>query len=274
MTPQKTNNKSVTTNKRLSVQISLTGLSFLISDVDSKKLQFYSEEKFENSRTPEELLLNLESSFVKHNELQTNFDEVVVIYATNIYSLVPLSLFDASKASEYLKFNSKILANDYIAHDIIENYEVAIVYVPFININNFLFDRFGSYQYFHGCSILLKHVLDTQKHSEGHKAYIHVLEDTFDHIILNNGKLLLCNSYSYKTPEDFIYYILFCFEQLKLNPDTAETLIIGLQSENDPLFKIAYKYIRNVSIYKNEVSPIKPGSDSEQMDKFLLLNSL
>ena len=62
---------------------------------------------------------------------------------------------------------------------------------------------------------------------------------------------LLYNSFEYSSKEDFIYYILFAAEQLELNPEKFELQLLGHISKDDPLFKIAYKYIRNVSLLEN-----------------------
>jgi len=274
MTQLKTNNDITISNNRLSVQVSLTGLSFLITDQESKELLFFAEEEFSTSRTPEELLIELEKAFSKYSSLQEKFDEIRVVYATNIYSIVPNALFDETKASDYLKFNSKLLESDYIAHDTIENYEMVVVYVPFININNYIFDRFGSFQYFHASSLLLKYVLDTEKNCQDDKVYIHAFRTTFDLVIMKSGTLQLCNTYTYNTPEDFIYYILFGFEQLGLNPEITETVLCGAISENDETYKVAYQFIRNISLKK----PVAPSGDigleDSAISTFILLNSL
>src|SRR5690606_25090688 len=136
-----------------------------------------------------------------------------VIYSTPIYSLVPASIFDETKASEYLKFNSKLLANDFMAHDILEDREIVVVYVPFMNINNFFFEKYGAFNYFHSTTVLLKTIFGAEKYSLP-KMYLHFQKNSFDCIVLKNGELQLCNTYSFKTPEDFIYYTLFCMEQL------------------------------------------------------------
>ena len=101
------NNTVQNSNKRLSVQLSLSGLSFLVTSSETKEVDFFLEKKYKKSINPEQLLLNLKSSFKQNKELNDTFNEVAIIFATSLYSLVPSALFDSSKASEYLKFNSK-----------------------------------------------------------------------------------------------------------------------------------------------------------------------
>lgn len=239
-------------NNRLSVQLSLSGLSFLVTDATTNEVVFFSEKEYKNSHSPEELLINLTSSFSDQLELQENFSDVTILYATTLYALVPTPLFDEKMASEYLKLNSKILANDFIAYDTLENNDITIVYIPYININNFLFERFGNFKYYHSTTLLLKYILNIEKHTIESKIYINIEKENFDIIIVKKGELLLCNTYEYKTPEDFIYYILFCLEQLKLNPDSITCVLSGIIDESDAYYNILFTYIRHISFINSE----------------------
>ena len=254
MTYQKNNNIQTDSksNNRMSVQFSLSGLSFLVKDATTNKVVHYSEKKYNHPNTPEELLIDLTSEFSHNSELQENFSEVIIIYATTLYALVPTPLFDEKMASEYLKLNSKILANDFIAYDTLENNDLTIVYIPYVNINNYLFERFGNFKYYHSTTLLLKYFLNIEKHSKHSKIYLNVGVEIFDVIIIKRGELLLCNTYSFKSPEDFIYYVLFCLEQLKFNPDTIECVLSGLIDDNDSNYNILYTYIRHISFINTE----------------------
>ena len=104
--------------------------------------------------------------------------------------------------------------------------------------------------------------------------FIHINSGHFEIIVIQNQKLLLFNSFYYNTPEDFIYYILFTAEQLNLNPENFPLELIGdIDAEND-YFKIAYKYIRNVSLI--DVEDLRWNnyfSEAENRKHFTLFNS-
>lgn len=242
---QKTNNIPNTTKLRLSVQVSLNGLSFLITDPESRKPVFFTEKMLGHSTTPEELLMEAEAVISSNDILNNPFAEVSVVYSTAIYSLVPSRFFDETKASEYLKFNSKILANDYMAHDIIEGQDIVVVYVPFMNINNFFFEKYGTFNYYHSVTVMLNAILEKEPDALP-KMYLHFQKNCFDCVVIKNGRLQLCNSYVYNTPEDFIYYTLFCMEQLDLNPENLRVFLCGEIEKDDNNYTIAYTYIRNL----------------------------
>jgi len=274
MTLLKTNKILTKSSYRLSVQVSLTGLSFLVLDLEKQETVFFSEKTFGGTRSPEEVLLEIQEIIDKTEVLQSNFLKVSVVFANNIYTVVPTTLFDESKLSEYLKFNSKMLANDYITFDSIDNHEMVVVYVPYVNITNYFFDRYGTFQYYHSASIFLKTILDSEKHTIVPKVYVHVQDNSFDCIVLRESSLQLCNTYSYRTPEDFIYYVLFCLEQLNLNPDKVIFYLCGDIAENDNIYNIVYKYIRNVKFVDMSTFAKIDITEKDNHRHFILKHSL
>lgn len=229
--------------QRLSVQISLNGLSFLITDENQNQILFENEEWF-YATTPFELLTELENLLNKLPKA-TSFEKVSVIYATPVYTVVPEVLFDERKASEYLKFNSKILVNDYISHDQLDVLNLVVVYVPLMNINNALFDKLGSFEYFHLATVLMDAFYKIHDKSET-RVFLHVRDSSLDCVVFKEDRLELCNSYPYASPEDFLYYLLFMMEQLKLNPDKIPISLCGEIQENDAIHELLYKYIRHI----------------------------
>ncbi len=225
----------------------MTGLSFLVSTQNLKEAVYFSEKKFTSQYTPQELQLEIKKEIEAHKVL-SRCDEVSIVYANTTYTLVPDALFDKNRLSEYLKFNSKILSGDYLAYDTLESQKLHVVYVPFINVNNYLFETFGDFQYYHAATVLVQYVLEKQPSTFATRAYVQVYKDHFDLVILKDGALVLCNSYTYKTPEDLAYYVLFALEQLSLKPDAIETKVLGAIEEEDANFAILYKYIRNIAV--------------------------
>ena len=93
---QKTNNTNTNQTNRLSVQVTLYGLSFLILSSDNT-CEFFIEKKFDKPRTPEELLEDLKVVFEKEPKLSQSFKQVNVVFGSPYYTLVPTTLFDKNK---------------------------------------------------------------------------------------------------------------------------------------------------------------------------------
>jgi len=267
-------NTSITdkTYKKLSIQVSLSGLSFCVFDTLTDKpivLQNIHFDSFQRSAKIEDLFATV---FKENPELHLHYDEIVIIHSNNLSTFVPTALFDKEFLGSYLQYNTKVFETDFFTFDELTNYEMNNVYIPYVNMNNFFIDQYGSFDYKHANSILVSKLLDVSKNNEERKMFVHVSDGHFEIVVLQNQKLHLYNSFDYKSPEDFIYYILFTAEQLQLNPENFKLEFIGKIEEGDVLYQIAYKYIRNISLF--DVSDFKNSlSEKENREHFILLQS-
>ena len=149
------------------------------------------------------------------------------------------------------------------------------VYVPWVNVNNFLFDTFGSFVYKHISTVLIEAVSTYDEATSGNQLFINVDKFQFQVLAVNQKKVLLSNTFDYTSKEDFIYYILFVVEQLKLDPEKVLVYLSGQITKTDDLFEILYKYVRHVHFitpnYKYRYAEgVKPEEDHEY---FLILKS-
>ncbi|PWK17144.1 DUF3822 family protein [Xanthomarina spongicola] len=239
--------KNISTHIDLSIQISLNGLSFCILNRDTNTITYLKHFKENKKLNPFDALDLLKHLFNTEIELQQDFANIHVIYINELATIVPKSLFNEDLLADYLKFNSKILKSDFIAFDSLEINDSVTVYVPYVNINNYIFETFGSFTYNHFSSILIEKILQIEKHAEDAKLYVHINKEHFELVVTDKGKLILYNTFDYSSKEDFIYYILFTLEQLKLNPEKIKLILLGDVDKDSELYTIAYKYIRHIS---------------------------
>ncbi|MCX2680890.1 DUF3822 family protein [Galbibacter sp. EGI 63066] len=249
MTLHKTSNNILHTSfKELSIQVSLSGLSFCILDTVENEIETLDTISFEAQSNPESLITHIGNWFEKDQIKDRTFNKIMVIHENELSSFVPKSMFNESNLSDYLKYNVKILGNDYINYDELKSYDLYNVYVPFTNINNYLFEKFGSFEYKHFSSVLVETLINASKIGDKHTIYVYIAQKHFEIIVLYQKKLVLYNTFQYQEKEDFIYYLLFTIEQLHLNPEETPTYLLGDVTEDSELFEIAYKYIRHLEI--------------------------
>ena len=241
-------------NIKLSIHISLNGLSFCIIDLFSNQVSFLRTYSLSKNTTPKELLKVLKKGFKDNAELKNNFSSVKAIHYNSLSTLVPGALFDKNNALSYLKFNSKILQNDYVAYDKIFNNECVNVYIPYVNINNYIFKIFDVFVYNHYSSIILEKVKLIEKNATTPSLYLNINDNHMELIYFVENKLVFYNRFDFNSTEDLIYFLLFTLDQLKLNPEEISLVITGNISENDDNHKIIFKYVRNVSIYNSEIN--------------------
>jgi len=234
----------------LSIQFSLDGFSFCVLDSKTRKDIYFTQYQFEETlNSPEDLLKKIETIFKNDANLQIEYAAVSVIHQSNLSTIVPTKYFDENSLATYLNFNIKTLKTDFITFDSIDTIDAKNVYVPYVNINNYLFQNFGEFEYQHHSSILLKKLFKLEA-SNQKKMYVNVSKSSFDIVVLENRKLIFSNSFSYATKEDFIYYILFTAEQIQLNTEEFQLYFMGEIEVESEIYKIAYTYIKNIFFSK------------------------
>ncbi len=270
---QTTNNTIDNISKTLSIQVSLNGLSFCTIDAD-QQITAIGQDNFGIQLTPEQVLDKIKYTFDNTAALKESFETIEVIYHNDLYALVPKPLFNPDLLKEYLQYNIKVLENDIIVYDELDQHDIATVYIPYTNINNFFFETFGSFTYKHATTILISSLLTQEKNSENTTVFLNMSQKSFDLIIINKGKLILGNTFRYDTKEDFIYYVMFATEQVHLNPEEFSLVFIGDITKESDYFKIAHQYIRNVSFghYSEDLKISSEIQPFESHQHFVLLS--
>ncbi len=232
----------------LSLQISLDGMGICIFDkdlIDVILLHYYEFET--RAHNPKELLDKVKGIFRKETLLSKNYESISVTHRNNLSAIVPETLYDKTKHLDYLKYSVRVLENDPVTVDEITEMNSKNVFIPFENINEFLVDTIGNFEYHHTSSVLVGTLLKKYRSSTENHFFVNVNKTSLDIVFIEEGHLHLYNNFLYSTKEDFLYYILFAMEQLKLNPDSQPLVFIGDIDEDSDLYQLAYNYIRNIS---------------------------
>ena len=233
----------------LSIQLSLDGFSFCIYNKPSNSIAVFAKFEFPNTPTPFEHLNLVKQLYSQETLLKLKYTSVNVTHLNNLITQVPLPFFNKKNLKDYLQNTIKVLDNDYITYDEISNSEIVNVYIPFVNINNFLIDMYGTFIFKHSSTVLIETLLNQYKNQGEDYCFVNVSNLNFELVVLKNKKLELFNCFSFKTKEDFIYYILFTAEQLNLNPEEFNLILLGDIEKESELYTILYQYIRNIKFY-------------------------
>jgi hypothetical protein len=257
----------------LSIQLRLDGFSFCIYNKIHEEIGAFSTFEFEqHSITPYQHLELIETLFKQEDLLQIKYQSVSVSHFNNLVTQVPKPFFNENKLSDYLQYTVKVLENDFIAFDYLKNSEIVNVYIPFVNINNFLLDNYGTFVYKHSATILIESLLSIYKNTTNPICFINITNANFEVVVLQNNKLQLYNCFQFKTKEDFIYYILFTAEQLNLNPEEFKLILLGDIEKESELYNIAFQYVRNIEFFKPAIFSSLLDGELNKHTNFTLLN--
>jgi hypothetical protein len=153
-----------------------------------------------------------------------------------------------------LKYNTRLLQTDTISvDDSIAGTESNLVYVAYSNINNYFYEKYGDYSYFHYSTLSLPQLGQME---DG--LFIEVMDSHFYLTLFQEGKLKAHNLFQHEEVEDILFYTLYTAEQNHLDPELIRLTILE-KEENKELFDLLYTYIRKVEVlpdYSNYISQI------------------
>jgi len=107
--------------------------------------------------------------------------------------------------------------------------------------------HFPGIQFYNHNHVLLNGIL-SKSVSEKIKITVFIHPDYFDIAVTEAHKLLLLNSFKYKTDADITYYILLVFEQFNLNGEINELYMCGNMDRNSRLIGNLLKYIKHIKL--------------------------
>jgi hypothetical protein len=80
--------------------------------------------------------------------------------------------------------------------------------------------------------------------------FLNLRETRFEVIILDQAVIHYANSFSYRAPEDVVYYILFIFDQMGLNTEQTRLHLMGKVGKESPVYHHLFRYVRKVDFVR------------------------
>lgn len=233
---------------RLSIQLSLDGFSFCIYDTTRNKYTALESYDFQDVLNYLGLSLLLQKFIPKLQWLNLDYESVKLVFETSKSTLIPKPLFQAGHVNQYLKFNFNTDESDQLCNEYLPLLGAQNIWAIPGNIYRILNDFFPGAQIFHHASPLIESLLLQNKNSEsGEKVFVNVRKSWLDIVVLDGNRLIFYNTFKYKAKEDFIYFLIYVFEQLNLNPENTDVVLLGEILKVSSVYEITYKYIRNIS---------------------------
>lgn len=177
-------------------------------------------------------------------ETNLNCKTVRIVCESESYTFVPAQIFKPEEASLYLNFQHKNKKTDPTFFNIIPTKDIVNVFSVPSNIQQAISQLFPNLNVEHQMSWFLTEMVNIFPENA---LYIWVRSNMFDLILLQNGRLQILNSFSFQTPEDFVYHTLNVVEQFSLKSDSTPVFLYN-SLENKELKGLLDKYLNVVSM--------------------------
>ena len=240
---------NLTQSYQLSIQLSLNGLSFCILDPVRNKFIALQHTSFKTEIIFDDYLNGIEDYLRKTDLLNHKYKTVKLIWVSNKNTLIPSTLFTIDNLKKYFEFNQTINDLDEIHYTELKYSNAYSVFVIPNQIANIFIRKYPNISFYNQQIPAIEQAL-FRHHSGTFKVFVNVEDNFFDLLITQNGKLLLYNNFIYKSEIDMLYYVMYSFEQFKLNPGSTDLILSGIISKNSKEYLKLKEYIRQIKFEK------------------------
>jgi hypothetical protein len=227
----------------LSIQLGLNGFSFCIRN-DNQILGL---------ETYDFALSLIEDKLVQISWLKEPYASYDLCLTTKKHVLIPNPIFDINEKENYLSFNHRKTDSLVVLSDHISTLDSQLVYGVSKAEQDLVQTFFPNATLKHLCTQFLPFILSENKNRKDVKMIANLSHNQLQLIVVDQSKFKYYNVFSYKNAHDCIYYILFAFEQLELNPEVVTLELLGNVNKDSELYELAFNYIRHVKFGKSKV---------------------
>lgn len=231
-----------TDNYILTIQYTLGGLSFTIFDnIDHRYICLKHYTISDKDISLNTLLAELQE---RESWQLERFYQVNLVLDDSRNTLIPAEYHNEQISKQYLEalqFPSSNIGTDNIGNGICNIYSVDDEIAEIAKaINKNLCLR-------HASTIFLNTLIrEFSERTAETRAFVNVKNNCYELAILENDKIIFHNYFNFNTKEDFLYFILFTFEQLKIDNETTPLYFMGFIENNSSIINLCSRYIRNI----------------------------
>jgi len=257
----------------MTMQLSLHSLYFTVFNPDKNKLLGLEGYYFNDLKDFNEIPGKLDLILNRIEWFAYSFKKFKLLFDNAHSTLVPSPLFDEQQKSLYLGFNQPFVENSMITYDKLKNSEaVNVYYIPNPVVEK-VRDFWPNASINHLSSFIIECLsLNFKNKIEKDTLFLHVNDGSYQLTSFKNNRLIFNNLYSYKTKEDFIYFLLATIDQLGYNPETVDLILLGKIEKSDEVSQMLYQYTGSYRfIEKSEQPNISYVLDEVRQHRYYIL---
>jgi len=179
--------------------------------------------------------------------LRYSYKEVEIVLQNANVSLIPSAVYSKEKDELYLKLPHFKLSNEQVYSRPLNNTDAVAVFFDDKNLFYLIQQNFYNAKISHSSVSYSDSMLLNTKNERGEYVFLNMFSSSFELLVIKGGKLLIYNVFDCNTAENFVYFLLFTIEQLKLNVDTLFLQLSGDIQKSDKYYQLISNYIKNIN---------------------------
>lgn len=237
----------ITSSYHLAVQISPQNLSYVILDTVRMKFLAFKNVMFGMELEGEELYSKIANQIRTEGYLNRNFRHLSLYYSSPKASLIPAEYFNESKKESLADFLGPSSESQVLLHRYCKNLDAYLLFEIPKRIHSLTENGLDAPGYFHQSIPLIENAIHSSKGKANfNRIYAQVNPGFIDLVVVKAGKLVLYNSFHFKTEKDLAFYVLYVFDQFKLSTKQTTLEICGFTDESDEYVQLLRSYIREI----------------------------
>lgn len=226
-----------TENFHLSIEISPDNICYSFLNIENLEFIFFKSISIPN-------ISELVNQISSEDKLKLNYSSCSVSYKNFPSTLIPNKLFDLENKHKYLDFVVEEVES--VKSDILHQSDSSLVYSINNNLVNSIHQIIPNIIEKNSTNIAICQLLKQYSHLKKKTSYLFINTNNIEIIITENGKLIFQNSFKVFNSTDILYFTLFCFNQLNLDPNKNKLFLFGEVEKGDENYSLLYEYIRNI----------------------------
>lgn len=229
------------TQYKLTIQLALGGLSFVLFDITDHRLigmKYYQSELLADSN---DLFHTLEKALDARGLNNRAFQSVICLIEDRTNVLVPETLYRPEDNDKWIGFNFNLLKGTTYGNDRLEQHNAINVFAYPMSLQAKIKSKWPEADIRHSSSVFLEHL----PVNDSPTVWVNVRNRNFDMAIMKD-KLLFFNNFKFNTKDDFAYFLLFAMEQNGLSGQDTIVSFSGLILPSSEIINLCGRYIRDI----------------------------
>lgn len=240
---------NITMSYFLSIRIAPDGFSFCTLDPVINKFIQIQHVQFDESKS---MIAQAEACFENYGKLNLPYKKTLILVPSLQSTLVPSAIYQEEEKDTWMTFthslekkNNTIVASKIKLADAVHLFKIKN------EIKELMNKQFQEPIFIHPHSPIIESNLSTNlTDGENKLLFLNIESNYVDILVFGNNNLQLCNTFSIKSSNDFIYFTLFVFEQMKISISNVSVIVSGRHPNFDEMLNHLRKYIKNVQSAK------------------------
>ena len=229
------------TQYKLTIQLALGGLSFVLFDITDHRLigmEYYQSELLADSN---DLFRTLEKALDARGLNNRAFQSVICLIEDRTNVLVPETIYRPEDNDKWIGFNFNLPKGTTYGNDRLEQHNAINVFAYPMSLQAKIKSKWPEADIRHSSSVFLEDL----PVNDSPTVWVNVRNRNFDMAIMKD-KLLFFNNFKFNTKDDFAYFLLFAMEQNGLSGQDTIVSFSGLILPSSEIINLCGRYIRDI----------------------------